>query len=683
VNPEGLDMPPIHHQLRRRPGGDLKATEHVHELEPLPRPHTSGSFSTISHSQYTSIGHDLAGTHFSGQSLGSWRIAPLSPNKDVGPVSLLATHSSQPNLRPSFEAQVSELALLPEQGQAGGIEDALMKLEGRVSTPSTNTHSVAPTEMPGLERQKEKPDRSHLTTPERKRMTPYRASTNGSIQTEDPRLLSPMTEIQGASIYHLSSSDMAEDFKVQSIGSCDQYDRSEAQDSGAPILPGSAESQRPHLLDREMSPKSVTFVEKIAPQDPDSLTSPKRSDSNPKSGGTSQGSFLLDDNESLSDISTEIADQSGDDGIGMQSFFFDDTVDEDDVLPRSSFNAPAAPPTPPSTVGAPMDQSPQRGSARTQPTPEDPKPLQLLKEAQSAPGLLSPNLDKSDKQKLLPPLPLPSEQNLRRVKSSPGAPGATHLPFVLAFESEVVAEQLTIIEKDALDEVDWKDLIGLNWHQSPPNVRNWVEYLKTDDCTGVDIVVARFNLVVKWVVSECLLTESPSERARCVTKFIHIATHCRRFRNYASMYQIILALLSADLARLHRTWSLVAPAEKQKLSRLEKLCQPLRNFQNLRLEMESTSVDDGCIPFIGLYTHDLMFNAQKPSRIEPPPPAKEPLINFERYQRAATIVKSLLRLIEASAKYVFHPHPEVLSRCLWLAALDEGEIGARSRVLEA
>lgn len=148
------------------------------------------------------------------------------------------------------------------------------------------------------------------------------------------------------------------------------------------------------------------------------------------------------------------------------------------------------------------------------------------------------------------------------------------------------------------------------------------------------------------------------------------------------MYQITLALLSSDLARLRRTWSLVGLGEKQMLERLEKLCQPLRNFHQLRSEMESVPEDMGCIPFIGLYTHDLMFNAQKPSRIDPPPPGKEQLVNFERYQTAATIVKSLLRLIEASSKYIFHPHPEVLSRCLWLAALEDADITARSKALE-
>jgi len=674
VHPSGLIMPPIRNQLRRRPGGDLKATEHVHDLEPLPRPHTSGSFSTASHSHQASGALDLSGTHFSGQDFLSFRFPP-SQNVERPPVSLLATHSSQPGLRPSYEMEVSKLADLPDVHFTGGIEDALMKLEGRTSGPTESTLSGPGADSPTLERHPSHPGLSCSPGPDR--------SAARSMPRDSANPASPRTETQGASIYHLSNSDAAGDVRLQSIGSSEQYTHSDAKNSAAPVGPTSP--KHIHLINTDLplqrpgSPRAVAFVESGGKEA--AYSSPVKPDSANKS--STQGSFLLDDNESLSDISTEIADQSGDDSLGVRSFFFDDTLDEDDILPRPSFKAP---PTPPSTVGAAFDRSPERNSGRSlvqTRTVEESKPPHL-KEAQSAPKLLSPNMDRQRMrdQKDVSVMPIARPPNLRRVQTSPGTPAAIHMPFVLAFESEVIAEQMTIIEKDALDELDWKDLISLNWHQAPPEVRNWVEYLKKQDSTGVDIIVARFNLVVKWVVSECVLTEMPSERAKCITKYIHIATHCHRFRNYASMYQITLALLSTDLARLQRTWALVPPIEKQKLDRLERLCQPVRNFYNLRAEMESTTINTGCIPFIGLYTHDLIFNAQKPARLDPPPPGNEQLINFERYQTAATIAKSMLRLIEASSKYIFHPHPEVLSRCLWLAALEDSEISKRSRMLE-
>lgn len=59
----------------------------------------------------------------------------------------------------------------------------------------------------------------------------------------------------------------------------------------------------------------------------------------------------------------------------------------------------------------------------------------------------------------------------------------------------------------------------------------------------------------------------------------------------------------------------------------------------------------------------------------------EPLINFERYRTTAKIVKSLLRLIDASTKYNFEPVQGIIERCLWIASLSEEEIQIRSKQL--
>jgi hypothetical protein len=60
----------------------------------------------------------------------------------------------------------------------------------------------------------------------------------------------------------------------------------------------------------------------------------------------------------------------------------------------------------------------------------------------------------------------------------------------------------------------------------------------------------------------------------------------------------------------------------------------------------------------------------------------EPLVNFERYRTAAKIVKSLLRLIDASTKYRFEPVQGIIERCLWIASLPEDQIQTRSRLLD-
>lgn len=654
VNPSGLDMPPIRNQLRRRPGGDLKAADHVHDLEPEPRPYTGGSFSTLSYSVHHSAvpSSELSGTHFSGQALSGFRF-PQAPIRDIKNDSLGLLQSQQPDVRPSMERQMSQLAKLPDEFDDGGIENALAKLEGKASSPAMLESS-------------QKQEREVISGPrslekQKPRSQPLRlsdapASNRQTNNTADNFVISPRTDRQGASIYGMSDSDAASEIDAADIR------KSKADgERRAHFEP----SQTMLRKDTEQSESTMMFMDKSSEAEKPAQIPQNNRDTGPTSA-TSQGSFLLDDNESLSDISTEIADHSGDDSLGVRSFFFDDTVD-DEPSSIPPFNPP---PTPPSTVGAPRSFSPER---KTLSNELHTSKQRALKEAASAPKLSSNRPEST--------FHVP-EKALRRAATQPAGTMKAHLPFVLAFESDVIAEQLTIIEKDAIDEVDWKDLIALNWQQAPAPSRNWVDFLARGDVNGIDIVIARFNLVVKWVVSECVLTASARERAQCITKYIHVAAHAHRLRNYASTYQITLALLSADLARLPKTWALVPAPEKATLARFERLCQPVRNFQTLRAEMEAHTADAACIPFIGLYTHDLVFNAQKPARVEPTPPGREPLVNFERFQTAAMIVKSLLRLIETSSNYVFHPHPEVLSRCLWLAALEDAEIAERCKGLD-
>lgn len=374
-------------------------------------------------------------------------------------------------------------------------------------------------------------------------------------------------------------------------------------------------------------------------------------------------SFLLDEDEDLSDLET-VGARSDSTSHGVRSFFDDEPATAERNSKDMPMHPMRHPPTPPLTANRLMEATSNPTTfERGLPTP-----------------LLTPTVSRPNQ----PFIQSPTTHSLpdMHTHEKPSTPTA-HMPFVLAYDSEVLAQQFTIVEKDALDEIDWKELIELRWKQSSAQIRDWVQYLRTEEARGVDVVIARFNLVVKWVVSECVLTEDTHERARCIIKYIHIATHARRLRNYATMYQIAIALISNDVSRLHKTWALVPAAEMQVMKELEAIVQPLKNFHNLRLEMETVTLEEGCIPFIGIYTRDLIYNAQKPAFIDAPPVDGERLVNFERHHTAAAIVKNLLRLLEASSKYNFKIEPTIISKCLWLGALSDDEITKRSRQCEA
>ena len=683
-------------QLRRRPGGDLRAVHNVHDLEHVPRPVSTGSVSNRTHSiansvVYVTERYALVGSSHADHVRASFASTRAEQAAAKRHVSLVDTHSSQPNLRPSFEAEVAKLAALPDDvDDDGGIESALMKLEGRYEkrSPDASPEMAA---HPGSSNPSYMQSEPHSSRTEL-------ARTGDALH----RPLAP-PEAEGTGMYRLSGENF--NHRVRNLTSAvhesgDSYssipllDRNVSEVNSPSRSPVSVRqaakaassstwspNARGHAADGTSPGSSMEYVHETDSMRrvPEGCTLPR---SPALRGSVAAGSGRHSDNVSDDDFAV-VSHSEG--SHEVRSFY----GDESPSLEKGNETLPAHPmrhpPTPPLTANRlkedNMSPADAEGFHRGLPTPALTPASRFNQPFGQQPSQAERAVEAQD-----------AKKTSRRRQ-------APHLPFVLAYSSETVAQQLTIVEKDALDEIDWKELIELRWKQSSPQIRDWVEYLRTQEPKGVDVVIARFNLVVKWVVSECLLTHKMEERARCIVKYIHIACHARRLRNYATMYQITIALLSTDCARLKKTWALVPASELQAMKELETLVQPLRNFHSLRLEMETVTVEEGCIPFIGafcleavadrladggtgIYTRDLIYNAQKPAFLDGSPVGGERLVNFERHHTASAIVKSLLRLLEASSKYAFKPEPSVISKCLWMAALSDEEISKLARERE-
>lgn len=282
-------------------------------------------------------------------------------------------------------------------------------------------------------------------------------------------------------------------------------------------------------------------------------------------------------------------------------------------------------------------------------------------------------------------------------------PHGNHTPFILNFTSEQLTEQFTLIERDALAEIDWKELIELKWSQKLNPIQSWLGYLVERNANGVEVVITRFNLMVNWVKSEILLTRLLKERVLAISRFIHIAHHARRLQNYSTMMQIVLALSSGSIKQLRRTWEKVPQADVDLLENLEKVVSPFRNFQQLRVEFNSLDTSIGCIPFLGIYLSDLTFNAERPAFVlsESGPNGsckpsndgfrsskattpgfdgfdenndEETIVNFDRFRMSASVVKSLIQCIEWSSNYKFKADQDLLAKCLYIQSLTEEEM---------
>ncbi len=717
--------------LRRRPGGDLRAVTNVGDLNAQPprRRGSTGSLTTYSDSVRSSylLGEDSSGyvgvvhsDDYSQTHQGTFSLGALAAPLPKRGVSLFSTHSSQPVMRPSFEAEAAKLAQIPDDDDDdGGVESALLKLEGkfeqRKSDISASSLMQAATVSPPQSVDAAPIDviagpsgpADDIFEEDEKRRHRHKQVVENNLSKTPPLLDSYRPEPPRSPIEALKPT-VYQPRKIEvvarSVGSHDSEEslpflpllepdnthtaaspytgtgiRHSRNWTNSSILRGPSNDRDQQ---RERSPRSshpsIDFCDVI---DGESLRPEATGGPAPELDSVDQ-SFLdsdSDDGSSISsEMSLEVISRTEYIGGGSTSTFppiTPGTVIKEIALPPHPLSQP---PSPSMTIGQALLLSPDRANIpevhahqlhqqqrkNLPPTPEiTPTAAEAVSKRSWENADQVGHLSASNK---------PAEAS--RTNS-------VHLPFILAFDSKVLAQQFTLIEKDALNEIDWKELIDMRWKNTSTNPRSWVDFLRTQEARGVEVVIARFNIMVKWAVSECVLTQNIEERVQTIIKYIHIAAHCRRYRNYATMYQLTVALTSNDLARLSKTWAQIPATDLATLKELENLVQPSKNFYNLRAEMEGSGGDQGCIPFVGIYTHDLLFNSQRPSQIASTP-TTEPLVNFEKCRTTAAIVKNLLRLLEASSLYRFQPIEGITERCLWMAALSDEEIRKCGDLLE-
>ncbi|CCC05245.1 hypothetical protein SMACR_08254 [Sordaria macrospora] len=713
--------------LRRRPGGDLRGVTNVGDLDHPPlRPSRSvGSLTTYTDSFASSFRRSPAHGDSSSFvdvvtsdcnrpevfSLGA--LAEQNPKRHL---SLFTTHSSKPVMRPSFEAEAIKLAQIPDDEEDGGVEAALLKLEGKYERKSTirlsmdlPTFKVEQTMQKPLPTQPEdvaeedKKDHRHVHVAGEDILVQPSPTTPAPMDIADSYLdVTPRQyrNTNAKSFISATSTNSYNSIPLLERGIMDEsgvnHDALQSWTDRSVLQPPSSNEQSVQSS-KHPSTTSFDFVEKT-----DSMQPVKVDDAVPTA--EPEHSFLTMESEDDTDLSSEMSAEP-----------FDAGVDDYGAVP-------------PSAIGVARSTQPAHPMAESQSGPNPPSPPITLMQALKMPlGIakvsayqqqegwhgkpLPPTPDTTPttagssygqfahSSPVQPTAPQDTPRNRRHLdvpsplpeagefSEAPDSRLSAHLPFILAFDSEILAQQFTLIEKDALNEIDWRELIDMRWknaEQKGCHARSWVSFLRDTDAHGVEVVIARFNIMVKWAISEIVLTRDLEERTRCIIKLIHIAAHCRRFRNFATMAQLTIALMSNEIGRLNKTWAMVPSSDQRTMHDLETLISPTRNFYNLRKEMEggnSKSADEGCIPFVGIYTHDLLFNAQRPSEIASSP-TTAPLVNFERCRIAAGVVKTLLKLLEASSRYSFQPIEGITERCLWMGALHDDEIRRLGESLE-
>ncbi|CAI4236685.1 CFA_G0000400.mRNA.1.CDS.1 [Saccharomyces cerevisiae] len=250
----------------------------------------------------------------------------------------------------------------------------------------------------------------------------------------------------------------------------------------------------------------------------------------------------------------------------------------------------------------------------------------------------------------------------------------SHVPFILMYDSLSVAQQMTLIEKEILGEIDWKDLLDLKMKHEGPQVISWLQLLvRNETLSGIDLAISRFNLTVDWIISEILLTKSSKMKRNVIQRFIHVADHCRTFQNFNTLMEIILALSSSVVQKFTDAWRLIEPGDLLTWEELKKIPSLDRNYSTIRNLLNSVNPLVGCVPFIVVYLSDLSANAEKKDWI-----LEDKVVNYNKFDTNVQIVKNFIQRVQWSKFYTFKVNHELLSKCVYISTLTQEEINELS-----
>ncbi|KAI8362576.1 ras guanine nucleotide exchange factor domain-containing protein [Mortierella sp. GBAus27b] len=255
--------------------------------------------------------------------------------------------------------------------------------------------------------------------------------------------------------------------------------------------------------------------------------------------------------------------------------------------------------------------------------------------------------------------------------------------IVLRYRSEHIAQQLCLIEREYLNQVQWYELVAAGWKKKPSESSADDQVATGPAAQSSHQTGAPNNATCHWVTSEIVKAVDLDMRVKVIEKFIRIAHTCYNHSNFSSLTQIMLGLQKHEVSRLSRTWSRVRPQEMRIMQDLVEFTSMYHNWKHLRTAMKEIADEWGCIPFLGVYLSDLLYNTELPSFVQPKVPMSlSPMINMHKHRTIATIIKRILTFRTMANRYPFVKDTGVYDQLMGIVAAGQSEMEQLSEVCE-
>ncbi|CAF1078499.1 unnamed protein product [Adineta steineri] len=170
----------------------------------------------------------------------------------------------------------------------------------------------------------------------------------------------------------------------------------------------------------------------------------------------------------------------------------------------------------------------------------------------------------------------------------------TALFDVLKVDPEDFASQITLMDLPIFKSITPDELISCSWSSKS----------KLEKAFHIVQFTRRFNQVNFWTQGELLRADIVKNRIEILSHFIRIAKKLFELNNINACMAVVMALQSAPIYRLQKTWMGLSKRDRSTFTGLKDLVSSNENWKRLRNHLTQSKLP--CIPYLGIYLTDII-----------------------------------------------------------------------------
>eukprot|EP01119_Soliformovum_irregulare_P009186 TRINITY_DN22377_c0_g1_i1.p1 TRINITY_DN22377_c0_g1~~TRINITY_DN22377_c0_g1_i1.p1 ORF type:complete len:657 (-),score=173.64 TRINITY_DN22377_c0_g1_i1:8-1909(-) len=209
----------------------------------------------------------------------------------------------------------------------------------------------------------------------------------------------------------------------------------------------------------------------------------------------------------------------------------------------------------------------------------------------------------------------------------------------------IVANQLTLIAFHWFQKIEISELENSSWT------------LETRKATSPNVTasITHFNRVSGWMTTELVSSTSLKRRLQILKFFISIGYATYLYKDYETMFAVVLALEQYPVTRLTDLWRNLDPQSREEWSKIREIFDHTHNYKRYRAEFgRQLSNNKNVIPYLGLILKDLTFVQDGNSNFD-----ADGRVNFYKMRMISSMFKDMKKCQQSN--FNFKKDIEVLS----------------------